>query len=147
MEHLLYKDGLTHENGVVTSLTVCLRCSNQARAGKVLTFGKQNITFGNVPNELKILTNSEIDLISLVRPFMSVYTNPNGGQSFTKGNVLNLPNNVSTLCKKLPRNPENVSSICMVERYNRRTHKVRAAPIRSALVWLKQRHRYYYDRY
>ena len=59
---------------------------------------------GEVPDELRDLTEVEEMLIARVFPVMSVYR-LRGGQHGYRGNVINFPQDVQEFASRLPRDP------------------------------------------
>jgi len=84
-------------------------------------------------------------LISAV--LMSVYRLPHGQYGY-KGHVINLPQDVNSLCTILPHLPKDLDILIVRKEGGDHAHKdfrVRRAVVRSALQWLKRHNRYYRD--
>lgn len=84
---------------------ICYQCNNYLKNSEVppCFFGK-NMSFPNVPDELKNLTQLEQLLISPRIPFMKIRELPRGGQLGIKGNVVNVPADVNKTVRLIPRN-------------------------------------------
>ena len=81
----------------------CLTCLESACKGKTPKLWiKNGLKFPNQPVELQ-LTNLEERLVSPRIPFMQLRQMPRGGQISLKGNVVNVPSDVSGTIKLLPR--------------------------------------------
>lgn len=69
------------------------------------------------------------------------------GQYHYKGNIINIPQDLSTIVTSLPRTPSSVEIIA-VRRDGVSGHldfKVRRSKVLNALMYLKRHHRYYSD--
>jgi len=107
-----------------------------------------NMDPGEIPNELRDLTEIEEMLIARVFPIVSVYC-LRGGQYAYRGNVVNFPQDVMEFTTRLPRNPSSLD-VLVVQRQsaNRLTFRnftIRRSKVARALCWLKQNNRYYAD--
>ena len=69
---------------------------------------------GDVPEELKGLTEIEEMLIAQVFTVMSVYR-LRGGQNGYRGNIINFPQDVHEFTKRLPQNPSSLD-VLIVQR-------------------------------
>ena len=99
---------------------------------------------GILPPELQDLSQIEELLISAVVPMMSVYRLPHGQYGYS-GHVLNLPQNISSFAKQLPRFPSELD-IVLVKEYESGSHKdfrVRRSNVLHALQWVKANNKYY----
>lgn len=82
---------------------VCSTCCRSIKNGKVPSCAAINgFRFPEKPTELNI-TEMEERLITPRIPFMQVMEKPRGGQRGLKGNVVNVPSDVNTTVKSLPR--------------------------------------------
>ena len=82
---------------------VCRSCYESVRSGSIPRFALCNgMGFPERPPELD-LTELEERLISPRIPFMQIVEKPRGGQRSLKGNVVNVPTDVDTTVKCLPR--------------------------------------------
>lgn len=123
---------------------------------KVCVHGKQNCRLysadndmdpGNVPPELDGLSYIEEQLIAKIHPIISVYK-IQGHQYGYKGNVVNFPQKVNELAKKLPHKISDINSIVTIRCGNESKHadfRVRTKKVRDALRFLKKNNPYYYD--
>lgn len=99
--------------------------------------------FPEKPTELNI-TEMEERLITPRIPFMQVMEKPRGGQRSLKGNVVNVPSDVNTTVKSLPRTLSESETIQVkLKRKTNIKHHVLYEAIRSkkcidALKWLLQ---------
>jgi hypothetical protein len=82
---------------------ICRGCFTSAKAGKTPKFWIENgLQFPNIPFELR-LSNLEERLVSPRLPFMQLREMPRGGQINLKGNIVNVPADVNSTIKSLPR--------------------------------------------
>lgn len=82
---------------------VCLTCWKAMKKGKVPMFWLHNgLKFPEKPKELE-LSNLEERLVSPRLPFMQLHAMPRGGQLSLRGNVVNVPADVNSTIKSLPR--------------------------------------------
>ena len=101
---------------------------------------------GEVPDELRDLTEVEEMLIARVFPVMSVYR-LRGGQHGYRENV-NFPQDVQEFTTKLPRDPSSLD-VVVIRRQSAsnleafRDFRVHRAKVVHALNWLKENNRYY----
>ena len=108
-----------------------------------------NMDPGDVPEELKNLTEIEEMLIAQTFPIISVYY-LRGGQYAYSGNVINFPQDIGEFVSRLPRHPSTLDTL-IVRRSSAesstsfRDFTVRRDKIRKALCWLKRNNRYYAD--
>uniref|UniRef100_U9SRZ5 DUF6570 domain-containing protein n=1 Tax=Rhizophagus irregularis (strain DAOM 181602 / DAOM 197198 / MUCL 43194) TaxID=747089 RepID=U9SRZ5_RHIID len=104
---------------------------------------------GEVPDELRDLTEIEEMLVAQVFSVMSVYRLC-GGQHGYRGNIINFPQDVQEFASKLPRHPS-LLDVLVIRRQSAsnaeafRDFKVRRDKVTQALIWLKQNNRYYAD--
>ena len=91
------------------------------------------------------LSQVEEMLISAVIPIMSIYRLPHGQYGY-KGHVINLPQDITTFATSLPRLPKELEILTVRMDGSDSTHRdfrVRKAVVLKALLWLKQRNKYY----
>ena len=82
---------------------ICKTCLQSIKSGKVPTCALINgFGFPEKPPQLN-LTEMEERLISPRIPFMQVLEKPRGGQRSLKGNIVNVPSDVTETLKSLPR--------------------------------------------
>ncbi|XP_060571280.1 uncharacterized protein LOC132729522 [Ruditapes philippinarum] len=94
---------LTQRKSVGNKEWVCQLCFDHARNGKVPKFWVKNgLQFPEKPAELD-LSNLEERLVSPRLPFMQLREMPRGGQVNLKGNIVNVPADVNSTIKSLPR--------------------------------------------
>lgn len=126
----------------------CRRCHAEKASPKKFS-AENNMDPGEVPDELQDLTEVEEMLIARVFPVMSVYR-LRGGQHGYRGNVINFPQDVQELAKKLPRHPSSLD-VLVIRRQSAsnseafRDFRVRRSKVVHALSWLKENNRYYAD--
>ena len=126
----------------------CRRCHTEKKTPKKFS-AENNMDPGDVPEELKGLTEIEEMLIAQVFTVMSVYR-LRGGQNGYRGNIINFPQDVHEFTKWLPRNPFSLD-VLVVQRQSSnettayRDFYVRRDKVARALVWLKANNRYYED--
>lgn len=93
----------THYRSVEDIEWICQTCWDAARTGKTPKFWIHNgLKFPVRPNELN-LSNLEERLVAPRIPFMQLREMPRGGQVSMKGNIVNVPADVSGTIKSLPR--------------------------------------------
>lgn len=82
---------------------VCLTCVRALQSGKIPACSVANcLSFPEVPEELK-LSQMEERLVAPRLAFMQLRELPRGGQLSLRGNVVNVPADVNTTVKVLPR--------------------------------------------
>ena len=102
---------------------------------------------GEVPDELKGLTEIEEMLITQVFTVISVYR-LRGGQNGYRGNVINFPQDIQEFTNQLPRHPSSLD-VLVIRRESAndltafRDFIVRQNKITNALLWLKDNNHYY----
>lgn len=123
---------------------VCSTCCRSIKNGKVPSCAAINgFRFPEKPTELNI-TEMEERLITPRIPFMQVMEKPRGGQRSLKGNVVNVPSDVNTTVKSLPRTLSESETIQVkLKRKTSFKHHVLYEAIRpkkciDALKWLLQ---------
>jgi hypothetical protein len=123
-----------------------LHCYKSLTAGELPKFtAANNFQFGNIPEQLSILSEIEMHLISQVLPFVTV-VRLDGGQYGTSGNVVNFENDILYLVKHLPRALDNISLMFgRVRGHAAWEYVIRPPRICAALVWLKENNPLYAD--
>jgi len=126
----------------------CHRCHREKTIPK--KFSKENyMDPGELPEQLKGLTEIEEMLIAQVFCVMSVYW-LRRGQNGYKGNVINFPQDIREFTTHLPRHPSSLN-VLVVRRQSAtslaefRDFTVRRDKVHNALIWLKLNNRYYKD--
>ena len=90
---------------------ICKTCLQAIQQGQIPACCiANNMRFPAIPEELK-LTHLEERLISPRLAFMQLRELPRGGQLNLKGNVVNVPADVNTTVKQLPRMLDNTETI------------------------------------
>ena len=108
---------------------------------------ENNMDPGEVPEELKDLSEIEEMLIARVFPVLSVYRLC-GGQHGYHGNIINFSQNVGEFATHLPRGPSSLD-VLIVRRENEKNpgvfkdFKIRRNKVARALWWLKENNEYY----
>ncbi|PKY12906.1 hypothetical protein RhiirB3_322927, partial [Rhizophagus irregularis] len=126
----------------------CRRCYSEKIMPNKFS-AENNMDPGEVPEELRDLTEIEEMLIARAFTVMSVYR-LRGGQYGYRGNVINFPQDVHEFATRLPRNPLSLE-ILIIRRHSAsdltafRDFTVRRAKVTRALQWLKANNRYYAD--
>ncbi|CAG8483324.1 16666_t:CDS:2 [Rhizophagus irregularis] len=125
----------------------CRRCYYDKNTVKKFS-ADNNMDPGDVPEELRDLTEIEEMLIARIFPIVSVYC-LRGGQYAYRGNVINFPQNVEEFATQLPRNPSSLD-VLIVRRKSAnsliyKNFTVHRTKVTRALCWLKQNNRYYTD--
>jgi DNA replication protein DnaC len=88
---------------------LCVRCLRSIENGNVAAFGDDNSCMLPVAYDLPRLTNIESKIVALQIPYMNVvqlFPWKGGYQVAMRGNVINIPNNVSDVVNTLPRLPD-----------------------------------------
>ena len=100
---------------------------------------------GSVPLALQGLTQVEEMLISPVMPIMSVYQLPLGQYGYS-GHVINLPQDVASFVRSLPRMPSQLDVVIVRREGAAGSHKdfkVRRSRVLQALQWLMENNPYF----
>ena len=100
---------------------------------------------GIIPIELKDLNNTEIHMISQVRPYMKLAKLPVGGQYAQKGQCINIPVQSQEICKLLPRMPQETPYVSVESAVSSIQHIVNVEHIQKALKWLQANNYLYKD--
>ena len=130
------------------SKKMCRRCFTEKKHPKKFS-ADNNMDPGDVPDELKGLTEIEEMLIAQVFIVMTVYR-LRGGQTGYRGNIINFPQDIKEFTKRLPRHPSTLD-VLVIRRQSAndstafRDFNVRRSKVGNALVWLKAHNRYYED--
>lgn len=130
---------------------VCKTCYKHIKSGKVPACSVYNgMGFPEKPPELSI-TELEERLISPRIPFMQLVEKPRGGQKSLKGNVVNVPSDVTTTVTMLPRTLSDTETIQVkLKRKLNFKHSVLHEAIRpnkclKALEWLLKNSKLFQD--
>src|SRR2546421_106808 len=124
----------------------CRRCHAEKSSTKKFS-AENNMDPGEVPEELKDLSEIEEMLIARVFPVLSVYR-LRGGQHGYRGNVINFPQDVGEFASRLPRSPSSLD-LFVVRRESEndsagfKDFKIRRTKVARALLWLKENNEYY----
>src|SRR6266496_1225193 len=89
---------------------MCRRCYKDNKNNIKKFSSRNNMDPGDVPEELKGLTETEEMLIARVFPVVSVYY-LRGGQYGYRGNVINFPQDVQEFITRLPRHPSSLDML------------------------------------
>ena len=85
---------------------ICKTCDASLKKDKMPCQAEaNNLYFDNIPDALQDLCPLEQRLISQRLPFMQIASLPRGGQKGIKGAVVNVPAQIDTIVKTLPRMP------------------------------------------
>ena len=133
---------LTGYKSVDNDEWLCITCTASLKCGKIPKLSKQNkMAFPDKPSVLNLHPLEE-RLISLRIPFMQIRQLPRGGQLSIKGNVVNVPVDVSPTVNALPRTLDDSATVS-VKLKKKRAYKssdfvenVRPSAVLSALHWL-----------
>ena len=123
----------------------CRRC--YAEKDNVKKFSaRNNMDPGEVPKELRDLTQIEEILIAQIFPIVSVYC-LHGGQYTYRGNVINFPQDVLEFATRLPHRPSSLD-VFVVRHHSSdgrafKDFNVRRSVVARALNWLKYNNCYY----
>lgn len=121
----------------------CVRCSKDRTTPKRYS-AANNMDPGPVPSQLQNLTQVEEMLISAVLPIMTLYRLPQGQYGYS-GHVVNLPQDISSFARTLPRHPQDLDVI-VIRRESGQSHRdfrVRRSVVLRALQWLVANNTYY----
>jgi ATP-dependent DNA helicase PIF1 len=127
---------------------VCKRCYKDKNEIKKFS-SENNMDPGDIPDELKSLSEIEEMLIAQVCTVISVYR-LRGGQLGYRGNVINFNQDIHEFITRLPRNPSSLD-VLVVRRQSSndpsafRDFTVRRSKVCRALLWLKENNTYYND--
>ena len=122
---------------------ICNTCHNYLRKNEIppCSVGN-NLAFPNQPEELEMLTELEERLISPRIPFMQIRELPRGGQHGLRGNVVNVPSDVGSTMKVLPRHLDECETIPLkLKRYlafdsSVLFQQIKSQVVLNALKWL-----------
>ncbi len=90
---------------------LCSTCIRHLKEDRVPPVSYANgMRFYNIPDELTLVQMEE-RCIALRQPFFQIRELPNGGQKSIKGNVVNVPMDVSKTINQLPRNLNETETI------------------------------------
>ena len=128
---------------------ICNTCSNNLKNNKIPSCSAFNgMKFPNRPVELD-LTTLEERLVSPRIPFMQLVAKPRGGQSSLRGNVVNVPSDVNSTVRILPRTLHESETVQVkLKRKVSYKHSVMHENVRpekciAALKWLLQHSQLY----
>ena len=103
----------------------------------------------DVPPFLRDLTTLELRCLSLRIPFMKIHALKKGGQGKIKGPCVNVPTTLKSICRVLPRVPEEMHLILLKlkRRLEYPSHHlydfIRPKHVMRSLRWLKENNPYY----
>ncbi|KAJ8049090.1 ATP-dependent DNA helicase pfh1 [Holothuria leucospilota] len=130
---------------------ICRTCHLYVTSGKTPPLGRDNnMTLLEVPDELN-LHSLEERLVSLRTPFMQIRELPRGRQLSLKGNVVNVPADVSTTVKTLPRRIDETQTIPvkfkrkLSFKHSVQSQNVRPSKVVDAAAWLVNNSQLYRD--
>ena len=134
------------------NIWICTTCHRKLKQGKIPAQSKiNNLDLDVVPDELSELNSIEIRLVSKRIPFMKMVALPRGRQTAIHGPAVNIPTNLDTICKLLPRLPKD-SEILPMKLKRRLCYKghymydsVHPERMMMALDWLKANNILYGD--
>ena len=134
------------------NIWICTTCHRKLKQGKIPAQSKiNNLDLDVVPDELSKLNSIEIRLLSKRIPFMKMVALPRGRQTAIHGPAVNIPTNLDTICKLLPRLPKD-SEILPMKLKRRLSYKghymydsVRPETMITALHWLRANNILYGD--
>ena len=134
------------------NIWICTTCHRKLKQGKIPAQSKiNNLDLDPVPDELSELNSIEIRLVSKRIPFMKMVALPRGRQTAIHGPAVNIPTNLDTICKLLPRLPKD-SEILPMKLKRRLSYKghymydsVHPERMMIALDWLKANNILYGD--
>lgn len=108
----LVGEDILHQK-LLNDVLICSQCHTHILADKVPPFAPTNISFPELPEELKGLNQLEEMLISPRLQFMTIHKLKPGNQRSLKGGVVNVPANTDTVQTVLPR-PANMMGLVTV---------------------------------
>ncbi len=90
---------------------LCSTCTRHLKENRIPPISNANgVKFHPVPDELKLVQMEE-RCIALRQPFFQIRELPSGGQKSIKGNVVNVPMDVTKTINQLPRNLNETETI------------------------------------
>ncbi len=90
---------------------ICSTCTRHLKENRIPPISYANgMKFLKIPDEL-VLVQMEERCLALRQPFFQIRELPNGGQKSIKGNVVNVPMDVSNTINQLPRNLSETETI------------------------------------
>ena len=115
---------------------VCKTCNEYLKKNKIPPCAIDNgLKFPDIPEPLKDLHELEFRLLSPRLAFMKIQSAPSGGQKKIRGNVVNVPADVSTTVTTLPRLQDSNETIQVkLKRQLKYKHAVLSQAIRPAKV-------------
>ena len=133
---------ITHSKSVDNEEWICKTCLMSIQHGKIPSCSVANgLTFPPIPEELK-LTSLEERLIAPRLAFMQIRELPRGGQLNLRGNIVNVPADVNSTVKQLPRLLDDTETIPV--KFKRKLsyknyvafEKIRPNKVMEAAKWL-----------
>ena len=115
---------------------VCKTCNEYLKKNKTPPCAIDNgLKFPDIPEPLKDLHEMEFRLLSPRLAFMKIHSAPSGGQKKIRGNIVNVPADVSTTVTTLPRLQDSNETIQVkLKRRLKYEHAVLSQAIRPAKV-------------
>ncbi len=90
---------------------LCSTCTRHLKENRIPPISYANgVKFNKIPDELKLVQMEE-RCIALRQPFFQIRELPSGGQKSIKGNVVNVPMDVTKTINQLPRNLNETETI------------------------------------
>ena len=131
---------------------LCSNCNNCIKQKKLpkYSLAREGLKFPNVPDSIKILTDLEERFVCPRIPFMTIRAAISDQQYLVKGRAINVPTNVSTSIKVLPRNASDTFVLPVIFRrkkshkYNVAFENVRPHVIKAAAEFLSKSPLYEY---
>ncbi|XP_062600308.1 uncharacterized protein LOC134261943 [Saccostrea cucullata] len=129
---------------------ICITCDRHLCAGNMPPQALVNgLQLTIVPEELKHLNHLERQLVALRIPFMKLLSLPKGGQKGVKGQVVNVPSNISSITTSLPRtiNEAQMVKVKLKRKLSYKGHYqyewVRPEKVKEAIEFLKRNNPWY----
>lgn len=92
------------------------------------------------------LNQTEVKLISKVHPYINMVILPAGGQHGLKGQSINIPIPIQTICNQLPRTSDDASFVKIFSAKSEHYYEViNVHKIDKGLQWLKVNNKDYND--
>jgi len=127
----------------------CKRCVSNLKTNKILpTYRKNNMELPPCPEEILRLSDMELQIISLVRPYQKIFNLREGrGQKAVKGSCIYFAQSVEDVVEQLPIRPDDSGIMIVSENLENiqrtRQLQIRPAYIYEALQWLKVHNKLY----
>ena len=142
---------------IFKSSSECKNCANitmtkhRSVEGVPLWEDELKVPQYHVPNELKCLREGEKLLIQQISMYVPLH-HLMYGQLGARGHIVSFPQDLSDICRELPRLPSNVSLIRVVKHFklsdgelSSKSFSIRKIEVLNALKWLKQYNVLYHD--